>query len=204
MFCPCSQWDRLWFSSDGGEVWLQLDRAATGRPMLCVHNWIVLWHLTFSFFHHSTESNCNPMKQFLYTAGRMYVCLSITKCHLEHREWLDLEVPILAHIHVDKVCLIFIQIVNFLDFHFQGKRFESSTLGSSYVIISQTVIDRANIAIALLPRSWSKPCVIPKSVEGYLETALYGRTSSPPPPPPKRDAAENPHICNSFLSFLVI
>ena len=43
---------------------------------------------------------------------------------------------------------IFSQIVCVLDLHFQGKRFESSTSGSSYVIISQTVTDRTNIAFA--------------------------------------------------------
>ena len=35
---------------------------------------------------------------------------------------------------------IFIQIVNVVDFHFQGQSFESSPLGSSNVITSQTVI----------------------------------------------------------------
>ena len=35
-----------------------------------------------------------------------------------------------------------------LDLHFQGQRFASSTLGSSNMIIVQTVTDRSNIAIA--------------------------------------------------------
>ena len=43
---------------------------------------------------------------------------------------------------------IFIRIVNVFDLHFQGQRRESSTLGSSYVIIPQTEADRTNIAIA--------------------------------------------------------
>ena len=42
---------------------------------------------------------------------------------------------------------IFIKIVNVLDPHFQGQRFESRTLWSSNMIISQTVTDRINIAI---------------------------------------------------------
>ena len=42
----------------------------------------------------------------------------------------------------------FHQIVNDLYLHFEGQRFGLSTLGSSYVIISQTVPDRTNIAIA--------------------------------------------------------
>ena len=43
---------------------------------------------------------------------------------------------------------IFMHIVNILDVHFQGQKFESSTLGSSYVIILQIVTDVTNIAIA--------------------------------------------------------
>ena len=35
-----------------------------------------------------------------------------------------------------------------LTFNFQGQRFESSSLASSHVIISKTVTDRTNIAIA--------------------------------------------------------
>ena len=43
---------------------------------------------------------------------------------------------------------IFIQILNVLDLHLNGKKFESSTLGSSKGILSQTVTDRTNITIA--------------------------------------------------------
>ena len=42
----------------------------------------------------------------------------------------------------------FIQIINVLDLHFQGQRFESITLVSSQVIISKTVTDGTNIAIS--------------------------------------------------------
>ena len=55
----------------------------------------------------------------------------------------------------------FFQIVNFLDLHFQGQQFESSTSGSSYVIVSQTVTDRADIAIAIKyieSRVWPFDC----------------------------------------------
>ena len=59
----------------------------------------------------------------------------------------DLEAPVFA-----RVCMltkyvrrqIFIKNLDVLGFHFQGQIFESSTLGSSYVIISQTVTDRIN------------------------------------------------------------
>ena len=44
--------------------------------------------------------------------------------------------------------LIFIQIVNALKLHFQGQIFESSTFGSSHVIIPKTATDGTNIAIA--------------------------------------------------------
>ena len=43
---------------------------------------------------------------------------------------------------------IFYQIVNIIDLHFQSQRFESSKLGSSYMIILQMVTDRTNIAIS--------------------------------------------------------
>ena len=53
-----------------------------------------------------------------------------------------LEVPksihLCEHRRVDKV----------LDLHLQGQRFESSTLGSSYAIISKTAINRAYVDIA--------------------------------------------------------
>ena len=42
----------------------------------------------------------------------------------------------------------FIQMVNVFDLHFQGQRFESSTFERSYVIISETVTDWTQIAIA--------------------------------------------------------
>ena len=42
---------------------------------------------------------------------------------------------------------IFAQIHKVLDLHFQGQRFESNTLGSSYGIILQTMTYRTNIAI---------------------------------------------------------
>ena len=49
----------------------------------------------------------------------------------------------------------FIQNVSVLDLNCQGKKFESSALGSSCVIISQTVTDRTNIAIVdLESRMW--------------------------------------------------
>ena len=53
-------------------------------------------------------------------------------------------------IHVERyICLpIFIKIVDILDLHLHGQRFEWSSLGSSYVIISQMVTDRTNFAIA--------------------------------------------------------
>ena len=88
-------------------------------------------------------------------AGMKYVCTSV---HLSRNvrlctanKRLDSEAPILAHscTLTMYVCLpIFIQNLNVLDVYFQGQIFESSTLGSSYVIISQTVTDRANITIA--------------------------------------------------------
>ena len=43
---------------------------------------------------------------------------------------------------------ILIQIVNAIGRHFQGQRLELSTLGNSYVNISQTVTDKTNIATA--------------------------------------------------------
>ena len=60
-------------------------------------------------------------------------------------KWLDLEVPCFAH---ERMQPIFIQILNVLDLHYQGQRLESSTLGSEYVIISQTMTNIINIAIA--------------------------------------------------------
>ena len=68
-----------------------------------------------------------------------------------HREQTDLEVPILAHIYMLRKYVhssIFIQVVNVLDLHFQGQRLESSTLRSLYVVISQILTDKANIAVA--------------------------------------------------------
>ena len=60
--------------------------------------------------------------------------LSATKYYYEQR--LDLNMPILAQIDVDKVQLsIFIKIVDVLDLHFQGRIFESSTLGCCYMIV---------------------------------------------------------------------
>ena len=64
---------------------------------------------------------------------------------------LDQDAPTSAHIctflWTDRL-LIFIQIVNVPDLHFKSKHFQSSALGSSNVIISQTVTDRTNIATA--------------------------------------------------------
>ena len=54
-----------------------------------------------------------------------------------------IEAPMFAHTNVDKVCLsIFFKIVNVLDFHFQGQKFDSSTLK----VHTQTAIE--DIAIA--------------------------------------------------------
>ena len=70
---------------------------------------------------------------------RTSVCVSAMKCTLMYGEQtLDLEAPIFVHkcmltryVHV----AIFVQILNALDLHFNGQRFESSTLGSSHVNI---------------------------------------------------------------------
>ena len=64
---------------------------------------------------------------------------------------LEPEAPIFANICKLTRYLrlpIFIPIVDVLDLPLKGQRFESSTLGNSNVIISQTVTYRANIAIA--------------------------------------------------------
>ena len=64
---------------------------------------------------------------------------------------LDLELLIFAYVcklTIKNSMLIFIQIVNVLDLHFQGQRFEARILGSSYVITLQMVTERTNIAIA--------------------------------------------------------
>ena len=64
---------------------------------------------------------------------------------------LNLEAPIFAYVWTLTRYVrvpIFIRIVDVLDFHFQGQRFELSTLENSYVIISQMVSDRTHIAIA--------------------------------------------------------
>ena len=80
---------------------------------------------------------------------------SLANLHPNHdftaNKRLDVKVSIFANIcmFIATVHLpIFIQIVDVVDFHFKSQRFESSTLGSSDVIILQTVTDRANIAIA--------------------------------------------------------
>ena len=57
----------------------------------------------------------------------------------------------LAHVYkgTRKMSLsIFITIVNDLEIHFQGQKFESRTFVNFNVIISQTVTDMANITIA--------------------------------------------------------
>ena len=53
--------------------------------------------------------------------------------------------------HVQKIrsSAIFIQIAKVLDLHFQGQRIDSSKLGISYVIISQTLIGWTNIVLLL-------------------------------------------------------
>ena len=69
---------------------------------------------------------------------------------------LDLKVPILhtytylqgLHVHNDRLSANFDPNHRRLDLHFKGQRFEWSTFGSSNVIISQTVTDCTNIAIA--------------------------------------------------------
>ena len=79
---------------------------------------------------------------------------------------LDLVAPIFAHICnlTCYLCLpILIQIVNVIDLRFKGKKFELVTLGSSNMIISQKVTDRANIAIA---NKW-------KVAKGFFKTYLY-------------------------------
>ena len=58
--------------------------------------------------------------------------------------------PIFARMHVHKVSSpICSEIVKFIDLHFQGQRFDSSTFGSSYMNISKIVTDRANITLLL-------------------------------------------------------
>ena len=51
--------------------------------------------------------------------------------------------------HVDKVnqSANFPLIYRVLDFHFQGQIFKSSSLESSYMIISKSMTDRINISI---------------------------------------------------------
>ena len=64
---------------------------------------------------------------------------------------LDLDAPIFADIFSSTRYFrrpIFNRIINVLDLYFLGQRFESSTLESSYVNISQTVTYRTNTAIA--------------------------------------------------------
>ena len=64
---------------------------------------------------------------------------------------LDLETPILANICTLIMYVrlpIFIRIINILDLHFKGQRFESSTLRRLHVIISQLATDRTKIAVA--------------------------------------------------------
>ena len=71
----------------------------------------------------------------MFKSVRMYARPSqnVQLCTADKR--LDFETPIFVHR----------PNVNDFDFHFQGQRFESSTLSSSYVIISQTA---TSIAIA--------------------------------------------------------
>ena len=54
-------------------------------------------------------------------------------------------IDVCTYVHLPTI----IQIVNLHDLHFQGQIFELSILGNSYVIISQTVKDRANMTIAI-------------------------------------------------------
>ena len=91
------------------------------------------------------------VRTFVRSYVRTYILPSrnVRLCTTNKR--LDQEALFFAHICIlrrNHSLPIFIQIANVLDLHFQGQRIESSTLGSSNVIISQTVTVRSNIAIA--------------------------------------------------------
>ena len=81
---------------------------------------------------------------------RLRVCVRPLRNVIENN-WLNLEAPFAMNINTltKQIHLpIFIQIVSVLDFYFQGQRFELGAMGSSYVIISESVTYRANIANA--------------------------------------------------------
>ena len=93
-------------------------------------------------------------RQVVCSFSRSFVCTPVHPCayHQNVRLFtankrLHLEAQFCANICNLRRYLrppIFILIVNVLDLHFQGQRFESSTFGSSNVMISQMVIDRTN------------------------------------------------------------
>ena len=77
----------------------------------------------------------SSVRPYVRTNVRTYVRPSrnVRKCTANKR--LDLEAPVFAHVCRLSRFLripIFIEVLNALDLYFQGKRFESNTLASSY------------------------------------------------------------------------
>ena len=87
----------------------------------------------------------------------MHMCVHSRIRHDVYDYMSDLELSISSDSHAGKVRTHAGKVrttANFqpnrhrLDVHFQAKRFDSSTFGSSHVIISRTVTDTTNIAVA--------------------------------------------------------
>ena len=111
--------------------------------------WLVsrfyIWYIIIFLHYYNTNYavRCSPMQSDTIRClveGRQYVRSSVRpsrnlRLYTAYKR-LDLKAPNCAHVSTLTRYVhfsIFIQIIDVLDFHYQGQRFESNTFASSYV-----------------------------------------------------------------------
>ena len=144
---------RGWYSSSNetmvNAVLRDLDLPIQGKNMSHRHRWyetvrlLWCWQELVNYVNYANYVNyvhnvfVRPCVRACVLHKKCYYCTAIKRLHLE--------APFLTHVSLltTYLCLpIFIQIVSVLDLHFERQRFESSTFGSSHVIILKMMTGR--------------------------------------------------------------
>ena len=134
-------WDECWPLDEASSI--DVTRWSPLSSHFSMHD--TAWRDTglYEFLHRSCETLCMRAERMFV---RSSVCPSWNVRSCSPNKRLDLEAPIFANACTLTMYIrlqIFIRILNVLDLHFKGKRFESNTLASSYVkILMRSILCR--------------------------------------------------------------